>query len=223
MGSRLRTLHTTRVAITSFPRLSPLCQDLTDIQLYEIPSFGYFSPEAFADALSGVTNLRNPSLHFLSFPSRRKYLDLPPPSEERVLLPAFTCFKYRGTSKYLDSFVDRIDAPRLGDIDITFFSQPTMDASQLGRFIERIEMQTSLNRAEVEISVDAISIAFFGQSTAPPLRLRIPCKQLDWQLSSMAQICSNHSPPFLFHIEYLHIDSTQSPHVSVEDGMVGEQ
>jgi hypothetical protein len=31
----------------------------------------------------------------------------------------------------------RMDAPHLGDIDITFFAQPTFDASQLGRFVER--------------------------------------------------------------------------------------
>ena len=207
-GSCLRTLQSTRVAISSFPRLFLPCQDLTDIQLHEIPSTGYFSPEAFANALSEVTHLRNLSLHFLSFPSRRKHLGLPPPSEERVLLPALTCFKYRGTSKYLDSFVGRIDAPRLGDIDITFFSQPTMDASQLGRFSERIGMQTQFNRAEVQISEDAISVIFPHQSTPTPLRLRIPCEQLDWQLSSMAQICS-HFSPFLFRLEDLHISSTQ--------------
>ena len=216
-GSRLRTLHLTRVAIPSFPLLLSPCQDLTDLQLHEIPTSGYFSPEAFANALTRVTNLRILSLHFLSFPPRRKYLALPPSPEERVVLPALTCFKYRGTSKYLDTFVARIDAPRLGDIDITFFSQPTIDASQLGRFIERRKMQTSLNRAVVQISLHAISIVFFDQSTAIPLRLQIPCEHLDWQLSSMAQIF-NHFSPFLSHVEDLRISSTH-----LENGMAGEQ
>ncbi|KAN0135900.1 hypothetical protein V8E53_006352 [Lactarius tabidus] len=219
-GSRLCTLHSTRVAIPSFPRLLLPCHDLTDLQLHEIPNAGYFSPEEFANALSMVTQLRILSLHFLSFPSRRKYLALPPPSEERVVLPALTCFKYRGTSKYLDNFVARIDAPCLRDIDITCFSQPTMDASQLGRFIGRIEMPTPLSGAEVQISVHAISVAFLDQSTAIPLRVQIPCKQLDWQLSSMAQIF-NHFSPFLFRVEDLRISSTQSLHV--EDGMAGGQ
>ena len=39
---------------------------------------GYFSPEAFANALSGMTQLQTLSLHFLSFPPRRNYLSLPP-------------------------------------------------------------------------------------------------------------------------------------------------
>ena len=221
-GSRLRTLHSTRIAIPSFPRLFLPCQDLADIQLHEIPSSGYFPPEEFANALSGATNLQILSLHFLSFPPRRKYLALPPLSEERVLLPALTCFKYRGTSKYLDSFVARIDAPSLGDIDITFFSQPTLDVSQLGRSFERIGMQTPLSRAVVEISEDAISVTFPDQSTdirPIPLRLRTPCKQLDWQLSSMAQICKPFTA-FLFRVKDLQINSTQS---HVVDGIAGEQ
>ena len=217
-GSRLRTLHSTRVAIPSFPQLILSCQDLAHIQLHEIPGTGYFSPEAFANALSGVTNLQTLSLHFLSFPSRRKFLGFPLPSEERVLLPSLMCFKYRGTSKYLDNFVARVDAPRLGDIDITFFSQPTMDASQLGRCIERIGMSTPLRQAEIQISEDAISTTFPNRSTAIrpiPLRIRIPCKQLDWQLSSMAQIF-NHFSPFLFRVEDLQINSVQLHVVDAE-------
>ena len=92
-----------------------------------------------------------------------------------------------------------------------------MDASQLGRFIQRIEMRTPLSRAEVKISVHTISVSFLDQSTAKPLRVRIPCKQLDWQLFSMAQICKQFSP-FLFRVEDLRISSTY-----VENGMAGEQ
>jgi hypothetical protein len=220
-GSHLRTLHSTRVAIPSLPQLLAPCQDLTDLRLHEISIAGYFPPEEFANALSGVTHLRTLSLRFLSFPSHRRYLALSLPSAERVVHPALTCFEYRGTSKYLDSFVARIDAPRLGDIDITLFSQPTMDASQLGRFIGRIEILTPLSRADVQIfSANAIHVTFSNESNATPLRLRIPCEQLDRQLSSMAQIFNQFSP-FLFRVEDLRISSTQSPHV--EDGMAREQ
>ena len=152
LGPRLRTVHLIRIAIPSFPRLLSPSQFLVDIQLHEIPIAGYFPPDAFANALSGTTQIRSLSLHFLSLPSRRNYLRLPPPSGERVVLPALTCLKYRGTSKYLDSFVARIDAPHLSEITITFFYQPTMDASQLGQFIERTEIHTSLIQADVKTS-----------------------------------------------------------------------
>jgi hypothetical protein len=71
-GPHLRTLHSTRIAFPLFPQLLSPCQHLVDLQLHKIPSVGYFSPEAFANALSGMTQLRSLSLHFLS---------LPPPAE----------------------------------------------------------------------------------------------------------------------------------------------
>ncbi|KAH9056998.1 hypothetical protein EDB87DRAFT_1146186 [Lactarius vividus] len=217
-GRRLRTLHLTRIVFPSMLQLLSLSHDLVYIQLHEIPSAGYFSPEAFANALSRMTSLRTLSLHFLSLPPRRNYLALPPASGERVVLPALTSLKYRGTSKYLDSLVARINAPRLGDLDITFFSQPTIDASELGRFIERTEMQMSLIKAEIQISHHAISILFTHPSPSTRLRLQISCKQLNWQLSSMAQVCDQFS---LLHVETLGINTTQSP--SEQDDVDGEQ
>ena len=221
-GPHLRTLHSTGIAFPSFPQLLSRSQGLVELKLCEIPHAGYFSPESFASALSGVTQLETLSLHFLSLPTRRNYLQLPPQSGERVSLPALTSLKYRGTSKYLDSFVARINATRLADIDITFYSQPTMDASQLGQFIGRIEVQTSsLSRADIETSAHAISISFTKPSTsAAPLMLQISCKQLDWQLSCMAQVCDQFSP-FLFHVEELNISTTQSP--SVQDDEASDQ
>ncbi|KAH8984737.1 hypothetical protein EDB92DRAFT_1950567 [Lactarius akahatsu] len=221
-GPRLRTLHSTKIAFPSLPQLLSHSYDLVDIQLHEIPSAGYFSPESFANALSGMTNLRTLSLHFLSLPPRRNFLSLPPLSGERIVLPALTFLKYRGSSKYLDSLVARIDAPGLGDINITLFSQPTMDASQLGRFIERTGIQTPLSQAEVQTSGDAISISFTssGTSSGTPLRLQISCKQLDWQLSSMAQVCDQFSP-FLFRVNNVRINSTQSS--SEQDDVDGGQ
>ena len=207
-GPLLHTLHSTGIAFPSFPRLISPSQGLMDLQLQQIPSSGYFPPEAFADALSGMTHLRTLSLHFISIPPRRNFLRLPPQSGERIVLPALTHLKYRGTSKYLDSFVARIDAPHLGEIDIIFFFQPTMDASQLGIFIQRIEMQTSLSRAKVETSTHAISISFTDSGASTPLRLQISCKRLDWQLSCMAQICDRISP-FLFHVGDLGINTTR--------------
>ena len=204
-GERIRTLHVTGIAIPTLPRLLSSTY-LVDIQLHEIPMAGYFPPQAFANALSGASHLGSLSLHFLSFPPRRNYVGLPPPGGHRIVLPALMCFKYRGISKYLDNFVARIDAPHLGDIDITFFNQPTMDASQLGKFIERIGIKTALNEADIQAAVNAVSISFKTSSTSTRLQLQIPCKQLDWQLSSIAQICDQFSP-FLFGVQHLIFDT----------------
>ena len=207
-GPRLRALHSTGIAFPLFLSLLLPCQNLIDLQLHEIPSAGYFSPEAFANALSATPQLRSLTLHLLSFPRPRSLPGLPPQPGERIILPALTNFKYRGTSKYLDNLVARIDAVHLGDIDITLFNQPTMDASQIGRFIERTEMRLSLRKAKVKTSADTISISFANSNTSTPFRLHIACKQLDWQLSCMAQICDQVSP-FLSRVSNLLLVTTQ--------------
>jgi hypothetical protein len=221
-GPHLRILHSTRVAIPALPQLLSPPTDLVDLQLHEIPKLGNFCPEAFANALSGATHLETLSLHFLSLLPRRNHLRLPLQSAnyERIVLPALTRLKYRGTSKFLDSFVARIDAPHLEDIDITFSSQPTMDASQLGRFVERTEMQISLLQADIEISAYDISISFANSRASTHLRIQIPCKQLNWQLSSMAQVCDQCSP-FLSRFHNLGINTAQSS--SEQDDVDGEQ
>ena len=218
-GERLRTLHVTRIAIPSLPQLLSSSTDLVDLQLQEVPMAGYFSPQDFANVLSGASHLRSFSLHFLSFP-HRNYVSLPKPGNHHIVLPVLTCFKYRGISKYLDNFVARIEAPRLRDIDITFFSQPTMDASELGKFIERTEMKTSLTKAEIQISPQAIFISFQNSTTSRCLRVQIPCKQLDWQLSSIAQVCDQFSP-FLFGVKTLAFNSNDFP--SGQGDVDGEQ
>jgi hypothetical protein len=94
---------------------------------------------------------------------------------------------------YLDSFVARIDAPRLGDIDIRFFSQRTMDTSRLAEFINRIDMQKSHRWAAILSSKHAISISFTRPEVPSRLELQISCKLLVRQLSHMAQICNGLS------------------------------
>jgi hypothetical protein len=220
-GHRLRTLHSTRVAFASLPQLLLPSQNLVDIQLDEIPSAGYSSPEAFANALCGMTQLQTLSLHFLSYPSRRNYLDFPPSLGDRIVLPVLTRFKYRGISKYLDSLVARIDAPRLEDIDITFFNQPTLDASQLGLFINRIESWRPSSRADILSSWDAISITFTQpEPLSTRLGLWVSCEHLDWQLVSISQIC-DHFSSFLFSIENLGIETAERS--NVPDDMDDEQ
>jgi hypothetical protein len=201
-GHRLRTLHSTRVAFPSLPQLLLPSQNLVEIKLDEIPSAGYFSPEAFANALCGMSQLQTLALHFLSYPQCRNYLSLPPSPGDRVVLPVLTHFKYRGVSKYLDRLVARIDAPLLWNIDITFFSQPTLEASQLDLFINRIESRRPPSRADIVPSLGAISITFAHDAYL--LRLEVSCEQFDWQISSISQICDQFSS-FLFGVEKLGI------------------
>jgi hypothetical protein len=210
-GVRLRTLHLTRAAIPALPGLISPSTGLVELQLHQIPDLGYFSPEAFADALSEMTQLRSLSIRFLSHTRRQENLGLPPLSEQRIVLPALSHFDFRGTSKYLNNFVARVDAPRLGDIDITFFSQSAMprnSISELGRFIHRTEIRSSLCRAEIRSSDRTISVSFTQPETPTRIKLQVPGQQLDWKSSYLAQICNGLSA-FLLGVEHLRINTTQ--------------
>ncbi len=208
-GAHLRRLQLTRITIPSLPELFLHSQALTDLELNEIPYAGYFSSEAFANALSGMTQLRSLSLHFFSLPLRLNLFASPPPSGERVILPALTCFKYRGTSKYLDCLLARIDAPRLEDFRIKSYGEPTMDASQLGLFIDRIEKQRLHSRADIVASDRVVSISFTQPGAPTRLYLQMLSDEFGRRLASMVQLCK-HFSPFLFRIEYLRV-KTQPP------------
>ncbi|KAH9072251.1 hypothetical protein EDB83DRAFT_2361890 [Lactarius deliciosus] len=81
-------------------------------------------------------------------------------------------------------------------------------------------MQTSLSRADVQTSAHAISICLSSPGAPTQLNLQIPCEQLDWQLSSMTQIC-NYFSPFLSRVENLGIFMTQRS--TAQDDMGREQ
>jgi hypothetical protein len=218
-GSRLRRLNSTGIALPALPQLLLPSLDLVHLQLHEVPDVGYFSPEAFASALSGMTQLKYLSLHFLSPASRPSHIGLSSPGE-RVVLPALTHLKFRGASEYLNSVVTRIDAPGLVTVEVRFFNQLIFHLSELGPFIDRIEMQKSHQRADIVFSRRAVSISFTHPETQAHLTLQIFCEQLEWQLSSMAQICDNVSP-FLSNVQDLGVDTTQR--TSGKDDVDGEQ
>jgi hypothetical protein len=207
-GSRLRTLHSTGVSIPSFPPLLSTCHDLVDLQLHDIPSAGYFSPEAFTSALTGLTKLRSLSLHFVSYPPRPNGTYFPSASGDLVVLPALTCFKYRGTCKYLDGLVARIDAPYLADIEITFFNKPTSDLLKLGEFVDRIEIHKYHRRANITSSERTVSVSLIQPGTSTSLKVHSLCEQLTEQLDTVARICTRLSTS-LFHVEDLHISVTR--------------
>ncbi|KAH9068251.1 hypothetical protein EDB83DRAFT_2593538 [Lactarius deliciosus] len=187
-GPRLRCLHSTRVAFPALLHLLYSSRNLVDLQLHEVVHPLHFSPEALTDTLSGMIQLRSLSLHLLT---TVKYtaLDLPhPPSGERL--------------------VARIDAPRLGDIEVTLFNLFIFDPSKLGEFIDRIETQKSPLRANTLSSKRTISISITQPEAHARLKLEVSCKPLTRQLSHMAQICNGLSAFLLGH---LRISATRPP------------
>jgi hypothetical protein len=205
-GTRLRTLHLTRISFPSSPQLLLPSQDLVYLQLHKVPNLGLFSPEALTDALSTMAQLRLLSLHFL--PTNPIDVSLPP--RKRVILPALTRLDYRGITKYLENIMAGIDAPRLGDIEVTFFNGPISDLSQLNEFIDRIGIHRTHRQVHILFSGRAISISFTQLGVSTCIKLQVFCKRFIGQLSSLAAVCT-HFSAFLYNIEDLRISARRAP------------
>jgi hypothetical protein len=203
-GPRLRRLHLTSLAFPTLLQLLHSSRNLVDLQLHEVLNPSHFSPEALTSVLSGMAQLQSLSLHFLSTARWPHYRAPPPPSGERVVLPVLNRFKFRGNAQYLEGLVSRIDAPRLGDIEVTFFSGNIFKLPEFIVFIDRIEMHKSHRRAHILSSERAISISLIQPGAPTCLTFQLFCEALSDQLLSMARIC-NHFSSFLLNVEDLRI------------------
>ncbi len=207
-GPRLRRLHLTGIVFPALLQRISSSRGLVDIHLHlhEVSRTDGLSPDAFATALSETPRLQSLSLHFPP-----TTFAVPPPSGERILLPALTRLNFRGLTGYLEDLVARIDAPRLGDIEITFFNDLIYDIQKLGEFIDRIEMQKVHRQADILFSERAVSLSLTQPGVPTCLKLQVFCKTLRLQPFCVAQICS-HFSAFLFRVEDLRI-STARPSI----------
>jgi len=104
----------------------------------------------------------------------------------------------------------KIDAPLLENLSMTFFNDFIFRVPQLYRFISQVEAFGTLRHAKV--FSDYSSIACTLSPRADPvecstqLSLKICCPRVNWQLSSLAQVCSSSLSP-LSIVEELEIES----------------
>jgi hypothetical protein len=212
---RLRFLWLEHIPFPGLPKLLLSTTDLVDLRLWQIPHSGYISPDVMATCLSALTRLEKLDLEFESPLSRPDRESQRPPSSSRFVLPALTRFWYRGTSEYLEDLVARIDAPLLHGFFIGFFHQLVFDTPQLARFISRTPTLRLQNQSQVLcFSAWGASVIFPRAGTSDrALQLGILCEQSDWQLSSLAQVCTSSFPhAFIPAVEHLSVlEETHSP------------
>jgi hypothetical protein len=169
---------------------------LHQLHLLHIPHSGYFSPEAIGAALSKLTGLEVLWLEFQSPQSRPDLESRRPPPVTRSDLHVLTYFSFKGVSEYLDDLVACIDAPRLNTMSITFFNDMVFDAPQLIQFVNRTPKFNALERAHVSFRVDAAEVHLSPRRSGyEGLNVNISCRELDWQVSSVGQVCSSCFPP----------------------------
>ena len=214
LGGYAPRLQTLILDCVPFPGLSRLLFSATHIahlSLRNIPHSGYIPPETMVTCLSVLTKLESLFIGFESPQSCPDQKGRRPHPRTRTLLPVLTKLFFKGASQYLEDLMARIDTPLLGRLRITFFHQLIFDTPELAQFIYRTPNFKTHHEAHVEFSGSSVRVKF-PQSYNGVLELAISCNQSDWQLSSLAQVCSSSFPrALIFAVKQLDIHEAPSP------------
>ena len=120
----------------------------------------------------------------------------------------------------------RIDAP-LFYLRITFFNQLLFDTPQLAQFISRTPTLKVRDGAHVSFSNLGVSVALLSSPWTHPIEgliLRTSCKQSDWQLPSLAQLCRSSLPlRVISSLEQLYIRENNQLQLHWQDDIESSQ
>jgi hypothetical protein len=112
---------------------------------------------------------------------------------------------FKGVHEYLEELVSRIDAPRLYQLSTTFFNDIDFVTPELVLFISRTPTSEALFKDVHVVFARTAWITLERQASYfPDVKVGISCRAPDWQLSSLAQICTL-SLPLLSTTENLYI------------------
>ena len=194
----LRFFELDGIPFPGLPNLLLSATHLVTLYLSNIPHSGYISPESIVALLSVLSSLEWLSLVFQSPQSRPDHETRRPPSKLSVI-PALHYFLFKGVIEYLEDLVTDIDTPQLGELYITFFNQIDFDTPRLAQFINRTPKLWK-HDATVQFN-DNFAIVGLSPGT---LRITVSCREPDWQLSSIEQVCNSSLHP-LSTVEVLKI------------------
>ena len=221
---RLRSLRLDGILFPGLRKLLLSTTDLVDLSLSNIPHSGYIAPREMVCCLSALPRLKTLSLNFQSPRSRPDPGSRYRPPATRSILPALTDLQFTGVSEYLEDLVARIDAPLLHILDIRFFLQLIFDTPQLAQFIGCIPQLKTPDEAQMVFSDSGVSVSLPRTFGDRDLKLGISCRQMDWQLSSLAQVCGSCLPQSLkSSVEHLYILEEGSSQHHGEDDIESSQ
>ena len=125
-----------RISFPALPTLLLSTSDLVTLNLLDMPTLGYFSPERMVACLAALPRLK---VFTITFPALSPRPDrIGPPPVTRLVLPALTSFEFRGSFKYLEDFVTQIDTPQLKQISIIYLDQLLgFQVTEASDFIDR--------------------------------------------------------------------------------------
>ena len=210
---RLQSITWSSISFPGLPKLLLSATHLDSLHLHSIPHAGYFPPDAMVTVLSSLTSL---SYLWLAFQSPRSCPDQAsrrPPPLTRSVLPCFTHLRFKGVSEYLEDLVACIEAPQLYVLDITFFNDIEFDTPQFMQFISRTPNSRAIEQAHITLQDDSAKVNFSSRTFRhEEFKVVILCKGLDWQVSSLEQVCSSCLPPLsILEDLYIYEDPYSQP------------
>ena len=188
------------------------------LELREIPPNGYISPETMVACLAALPRLETFIIEFrLATPRPNQTRTMPPVT--RTALSALTHFQFNGASEYLEDLAAQIDCPQLDYIRIAYLNQLVdFQVGQLSKFIDRSlgPKLTLFNRAVVTFHNNCVYTTHGRVSRSPRsfdavyLKTFIYCKEIDWQVSHMAQVLRHFPVTLSSSVTHLHLDGQLS-------------
>ena len=180
------------------PRFHPTAPGLVTLCLEIDHPSAYFQPNILLQWISFMPQIENLDISF-TFPVPNGDVERQlthTPITTHITLPNLRLFVFRGVSAYLEAVVCRITTPRLETLSIQLFKQLTFSVPLLVQF-----MNTTANlrfdNAEVMFQNKQVRMGmYFCGADAFAFVVTVECWQLDWQVSSAAQISSALSQAF---------------------------
>ena len=201
---RLKRLSLVAVPLSGLPKSLLPATHLVGLWLLHIPHSGYISPEAMVTCLSMLTSLDRLQLEFESPQSCPDQENRRSPPPTRSVLPALTFFWFKGVNEYLEELVARIDTPRLCQLSATYFNDIDFDTPELIRFVSYTPKLGAYNEARLIFDYREALVRLRSPPYFRMVQVKILCRVSDWQLSSLAQICTL-SLHFFLTMENLYI------------------
>jgi hypothetical protein len=172
---------------------------LATLSVMWIPPSTYFHPNEFLRLVSLCPQLEILRISFQSPVANHtveQRLSNTPITTD-VTLPYLRWISFLGASAYLEALLPRMATPSLEKLQIWFFNQLTYSVPNLRDFTITNENLRS-NGAIIKFSTEAALVKMYPHEgdMIRALYMETFCRYLDWQVSSMVQICYELSPMF---------------------------
>jgi hypothetical protein len=195
-------------------RLHPTATGLVTLSLTISHQSAYFQPNVLLQWISFIPQLETLVIGFtFAVPNRDVERQLThTPITTHITLPNLRLFVFQGVSAYLEAVVCWITTPRLESLQIQLFKPLTFSVPRLQQFVNTTENLRFDDAVIMFTNKDIYMGLSFREADMWGFVVAVECWHLDWQVSSVVQICNGLSQAFSLveHLRFRHEVHSQS-------------